>query len=325
MSNEKINKTRSSKYLEKNKVEIAKKENTSKKPKKKEPIIEEPKKEHSKLFKFFIIIVILIILFLIDSFLICPHLYKINEYKISSNIYSESFHGFKIVQIADIHYGTTINQKELNKIINKINNLNPDMVLFTGDLIDKNITPTENIQKEITESLNNLNADYKYSVLGNEDDKEIFNNIMKDSNFIVLNNESTLLYYKDNTPIVIIGFNTLDTNPDYSIINNKINDIDTTNLYKIILFHESNMIDNILEYKPNLVLTSGTLGGKINIIKPLFLDDNSNKYSNSYYNIDNTLIYISNGLGTTDISLRFNNKPSINFFRLFKEENVRVK
>ena len=40
------------------------------------------------------------------------------------------------------------------------------------------------------------------------------------------------------------------------------------------------------------------------------------KYTNSYYDINNTKFYISNGLGTENISFRLFNKPSINLYRL---------
>jgi len=284
--------------------------------------IEETPKGHPVLSKILLTLGILLIVFYIYSFIICPNTLKINEYKVASNILPNSFHGLKIVHFADLHYGTTINKKQLDKTIEKINEIKPDIIFFTGDLIDKNIVATEDVQKEIIESLKNLNASlYKYAVIGNEDDNELFNKIMKEVDFKVLNNESTLLYYKDKNPIVITGFNNTDSNPDYSKLNEKIDDIDPTNLYHIVLFHEADSIDNILDYNPNLVLSSGTLGGKIKIIKPLFLPATADKYYEEHYKINDTEFYISNGLGTTGVNLRFNNKPSFNFYRLYKEEN----
>ncbi len=303
------NRTRSNKYqIEEQEVEIT------------EEIEEEEKK--SPLAKTIFIIGFILIAFYIYSFVICPSTLKVNEYKVESSILPSSFHGLKIVQFADLHYGTTINKKQLDKIVNEINEIKPDLVFFTGDLIDKNIVATEDVQKEIIESLKKINVSlYKYAVIGNEDDNELYNKIMTEIGFKVLNNESTLLYYKDKNPIVITGLNNIDSNPDYSKINEKIDELDPTKLYHIVLFHEADAIDSIIEFNPNLALSSGTLGGKINLIKPLFLPPTADKYFEEYYRINDTDFYVSSGLGTTGVNIRFNNKPSFNFYRLYKEEN----
>ena len=307
---EEVKKTRSKKYeIDNVKVEIEEEE------------IEE-KKEHPILERLCLTLGIIFILFCIYSFIICPSLLKVREYKVESAMLPDSFNCMKIVQLADIYYGTTINKKQLDKIVKKVNELKPDIIFFTGDLIDKNIVPTEEIQKEIIDSLSNLNCSlYKYAVIGNEDEQELFNNIMEQTNFIVLNNETRLLYYKGNSPIAITGFNNMASEPNYVEINNPIDDVDISTLYHIVIFHEADAIDSILEYNPNLVLSSATLGGKINFIKPLFLPDTADKYYEEYYRLNETDLYVSNGLGTTGVNIRFNNVPSFNFYRLYKEEN----
>lgn len=305
-------KTRSKRYEmeEPKKVKVIEKEND-----------QEPK-EHPYLLKAILIISFIFIILCIYSFIICPNFIKVREYKVDSAKLPESFDGIKIVQFADIHYGTTINKKQLEKIVNKINETKPDIIFFTGDLIDKNIVPTEDIQKEVVETLSKLNANlYKYATIGNEDDTEIFNKLLDQAGFRILNNETTLLYYKSNSPIAISGYNNIDSNPDYNNINEPIDEIDTATLYHIVIMHESNAIDAIIDYNPDLVLTSGTLGGKIRLLKPLFLPSTTNKYYEEYYRINETNLYVSNGLGTTGVNIRFNNAPSFNLYRLYKEEN----
>lgn len=283
---------------------------------------EEAPKEHPIIKKTITFLVIILLIFLIYSFLICPNLFIVKEYKVSSNNLPDSFNGMKIVQLSDIHYGTRINKKQLNKIVKMVNELKPDIIFYTGDLIDKNIIPTDDIQNEVSASLRELKASlYKYAVVGNEDDEQLYEKLMNGANFRVLKNESTLLYYKDATPIMISGFNPMDSNPKYSILTEKIDNIDSLSVYNIVLVHESDSIDNIINYNPDLVLAGGTLGGKVKLFKPLFLPKNNTKYYEDYYQINDTAYYISNGLGTTGVNFRFNNNPSINFYRLYKEEN----
>lgn len=288
-----------------------------------EPSIEQtPKTKNKKLKNILTFIIILIILFIIYARYICPKFINVKEYKIESNIIADSFHGLKIIHFSDLHYGTTFDTKQLNKIVNKINELKPDIIFFTGDLINKNINITAENKNEIIDALKKLNPTlYKYAIYGDEDyENEYYNEIMNLADFKILNNESTLLYYEDNIPIEIIGFNIIDSNPNYTIVTDYIDELDTSNYYKIVLIHEPDSLDNFINYNPNLILSGHSLGGLIEIpgFKPLFLNKNSQKYYQDYYKINNTDIYISNGLGTSNINYRFNNTPSFNLYRLYK-------
>lgn len=293
----------------------------SKKIKEVKEEISEESKEHPILKKTIIIIISIFLIISLYSSLIGPKIIDIKEYKVESNILPNSFHGLKIVQISDIHYGTTINKKQLDKIVTKVNELKPDIIIFTGDLIDKNITSTKQIKEEIISSLNNLKCTlYKYAIYGDEDLKnDYYKEIITESDFILLENTSTLLYYKDNTPIHITGFNPLETSPNYTILTNYIDEQDTSNYYKLVLTHEPDSIEKFINYNPNLVLSGHTLGGliKLPFLKPLLLPDNT-KYYEDYYLINNTNLYVSNGLGTSKLNARLNNHPSINLYRLYK-------
>ena len=92
--------------------------------------------------------------------------------------------------------------------------------------------------------------------------------------------------------------------------------------YKIILVHEPDYVDTITSKynNTNLVLAGHSHNGQINIpyIKKLLLPEGSKKYYNNYYKVNNTNLYISSGIGESNINVRFFNKPSINFYRINK-------
>ena len=153
------------------------------------------------------IIIITIIIFLISSFLYVWARYvetkglNVKEYKISTNI-SDNFNGLKIVHFSDLHYSSTVNKSDLKKIVDKINFINPDIIVFTGDLID--ISDSEKI-KEVTSELKRLNAKIgKYAVNGDKDINE-FDIIMKNCGFTVLNNSYELIYKNSYDSIIISG------------------------------------------------------------------------------------------------------------------------
>lgn len=76
------------------------------------------------------------------------------------------FKGFKIVQISDFHVGSFISSEPVEAAVKQINALEPDIVLFTGDLVN-------NLKSEIEphmEALSKLKAKHGiYSILGNHD------------------------------------------------------------------------------------------------------------------------------------------------------------
>jgi predicted MPP superfamily phosphohydrolase len=77
------------------------------------------------------------------------------------------FHGFTIVQISDAHLGSFLdNKKPVHKAIDMINGLNPDIVVFTGDLVNNYADEAESWIGVFSE----IKAKYgKYSILGNHD------------------------------------------------------------------------------------------------------------------------------------------------------------
>ena len=279
--------------------------------------------EDNKLKKFIIYLILTIVLLVCYSTYVEPKLlFTVHEYGIKTSKIDDKMDGLKIVQFADIHYGTTISKKELNKVINKINKIKPDIILFTGDIFDKNIILHKDSIKDIKQILKKLDStSYKYAIYGDNDynNKEEYLDIMNSANFTVLDNKNKLIYLDSNTPIQIIGINKYDTK-DYSFINESIEGVDTNNIYRIAVDHE---IDNIENYQSNnidLILTAHSLGGIINLpfIGRLINEEGAKKYKENYFDINNTMIYNSNGIGTSNLKLRFNNVPSINLYRIYK-------
>lgn len=50
-----------------------------------------------------------------------------------------AFHGLRIVQLSDIHVGPTIGREFTERLVERVNALNPDLVVITGDLVDGSV------------------------------------------------------------------------------------------------------------------------------------------------------------------------------------------
>ena len=246
-----------------------------------------------------------------------PNLLSINDYKIESENLPKSFDGIRIVQFSDLHYGMT-KEKKLEKLIENINSLKPDIVVFTGDLIESNYKYTDNDIKLLVKNLKRINAKLgKYAIYGNNDVyNENYDDIMYDSKITVLKNNYDTVYNQKNEAILIYGLDdTLEGNP---LINN-IKSKNTNNIdYKIVLLHEPDYIDEFInDYDISLVLAGHSHGKQVNILGKLFMPQGCKKYYKSYYKVNSTPFYISNGVGSSGINFRLFSVPSINIYRLY--------
>lgn len=275
----------------------------------------EREKKGSSLLKFFKILLLIGVLIFMYARFIGTRFLNIKEYAIYDTVLPETFDGLKIVHLTDIHYGTIVNAKNLTNIVNQINQLKPDIVVFTGDLYDESIVLNDKIVNEIVTCLKNINSTLgKFAVAGNHDySSDLFAQIITDSGFTYLENSSQIIYDENNTPLEIIGFDDAwKGNPNYNI--------PLSNNYKIVLVHEPDEISKILPLNVNLVLAGHSHGGQIRLpfIGALYTPNGSKNYKNDYYAFTNTKMYISYGIGTSVLKIRLFNQPSINFYRLYK-------
>lgn len=266
--------------------------------------------------KVLIAMIILLSFVLIDGFFINPNGFKIIEKKIYVDNLPESFEDFKILQISDLLIS---NKKDINRLKNiktKTNERKPDIIVFTGDLINSKNDLTDNDINDIIEILKSLECNlYKYSVIGDNDQKNIdlFNKIMNNSGFKILDNESTYLFYKDINPIKITGINTIDVK---TVETNE----ELTPIFNLVLMHYPDYADN-LSFDNAVALSGHSLKGKIRIpfYGGIIKKDGAKKYIDDYYEIGTNKLYVSGGIGTENVKFRFNNKPEINFYRLEKK------
>lgn len=282
---------------------------------KEETLMEEEKKDSSvliKLLKFLFIVGLIMLLYV--RFIGTSGL-QIKEYSIVDENIPAGFDGLKIVQLSDIHYGTTVNKNKLEKIVDKVNMLKPDIVIFTGDLYDNSILVNDKIVDEISSTLNKIEANIgKYAVIGNHDySNDIYEDIITKSGFTYLKNASKIIYNDNNEPIEIVGYDDAWMGkPDYNI--------ELTSNYKIALIHEPDEIDNIKDKEFNLVFAGHSHGGQVRlpILGSLFTPQGAKKYTNDYYEVGNTKMYVSYGIGTSMLKVRYFDRPSINLYRLYK-------
>lgn len=92
--------------------------------------------------------------------------YKVRKVKLNFSNLPTSFKGIKIVQVSDIHSGSFTNKAAVEKGVQKILQLKPDLILFTGDLVNNE----SGEMQDYMDVFNKLKAPMGvYSILGNHD------------------------------------------------------------------------------------------------------------------------------------------------------------
>ncbi|MCC6186843.1 MAG: metallophosphoesterase [Chitinophagaceae bacterium] len=92
--------------------------------------------------------------------------YQIKKVKIKFPNLPKSFNGLKIVQISDIHSGSFDNQDAVNKGVQMVLEQKPDIIFFTGDLVNDRSSEMEHYQKIFAQLKAPMGV---YSILGNHD------------------------------------------------------------------------------------------------------------------------------------------------------------
>nr|WP_263328195.1 metallophosphoesterase [Neobacillus sp. Marseille-Q6967] len=250
-----------------------------------------------------------------------PSLLEISRIDMKHSLLPKSFDGIKIIQFSDTHLGFHYTDKQFEKLVNKINLLHPDMILFTGDLLDEPNKYTKIHQ--IVPMLQQLQAPLgKYCIFGNHDHggygSDIYRNMMETANFTVLLNASSQIQLHDGSSIYLIGIDDrMLGKPDLEIAQKGVPDT----AFKILLSHAPDVADDALQYSIQWQLSGHSHGGQVKIpfIGALVIPPFAQKYPEGLYTLGDSeplLLYVNRGIGTTRLPFRFMSKPEITMFTL---------
>jgi len=268
-----------------------------------------------------IALLVIFISFLLYSRFIGTKGLFVKEYQVKSENLPSHFTGLKIVHFSDLHYGKFLNENKIAKVVTKINQLNPDVIVFTGDLIEDDLEKEE--QEHLISKLSQLEAKLgKYAISGNHDlEYQYFTEIIEKSGFILLDDKTELIYQQEKKPIIIHGMssNLEDQDPPKIKLNSFYDFLEETeSTYKILILHEPDYIADFNHPDFDLILAGHSHRGQVRlpIIGPIFLPKGAQEYYDEHYQFGNTEMFVSSGIGNSIINFRLFNRPSINFYRL---------
>ena len=219
----------------------------------------------------------------------------------------EKFSGFTIVQLSDIHLNLLRSEKWLSQIVDKTNNLKPDIIVITGDLIDSELGEV----KRFSSILKNLKSKYGvYAVAGNHEfyaRYEKFLALAKESNIIILKNEKVTVA----GAIELAGIDD-ETGKRFSQSGSNLEKVLKDCDFRkpvILLSHQPDVFDEAVKFGVDLQLSGHTHAGQIppmDLIVQFYF-----KYPYGLYRKNSSYIYTTSGTGTWGPPMRLFTRDEI--------------
>ena len=279
--------------------------------------------------KSIILAVVAAILFALIAWIIWGNTaLELNTYTISSSKLPQSFDGYRIAHVSDLH--NTEMGKDNEKLLEMLRDAGPDMIAITGDLIDSRNTDIEVALQFIREAVKIAPC---YYVTGNHEARvneygELKSG-MEAAGVTVLENVRTEISMEGET-ITLIGVNDPSYQTDYlfgdaeSVMNAKLEELHAdSDGYTILLSHRPELFDTYADHGMDLVLSGHAHGGQFRLpfIGGLVAPNQGlfPEYDAGIYTEGNTNMLVSRGVGNSILPFRINNRPEVILIELQAE------
>lgn len=270
----------------------------------------------------------------IDGITFGKYRHKVRRVRINFANLPKSFKGYKIVQISDVHSGSFADPSKLEHAINLINEQNPDLVLFTGDMVN-------NVAEEFKPFIplfSKIKAkDGKFSVLGNHDygdyvkwtsldeKKQNLDTLIdyeRQAGFDMLRNEHRIIE-KNGEKLYILGVENwgLKPFPQFGRIDNALKGVPES-ATKILMSHDPTHFDYVVKKHPgniHLTLSGHTHGMQFGLdLKNVKWSPVQYKYPKwaDLYESEGKMLYVNRGFGVLAYPGRVGVLPEITLFEL---------
>lgn len=233
------------------------------------------------------------------------------------------FHNYKILQVSDLQNKAFGQNQE--QLLSKIKNVAPDIIVITGDLIDRNRTNLDTAMIFIEEAVNIAPV---YYVSGNHEHQSgQFHELEKrliNANVTVLENGKSVIHRNGDT-LEIIGLADKRVNP---YLNQALSTLksDENERFSILLSHRPELFETYVENGVDLAFTGHAHGGQIRLpfIGGIFAPNQGffPDYTSGIYEKENTAMVVSRGLGNSTFPFRIFNRPELVLVTLNHQDKV---
>lgn len=252
----------------------------------------------------------------------------VTKYTISNEKIPEEFNGFKIVQLSDFHSQGYRDTTE--KLISKVKDINPDIIVMTGDMVSWDMEDIEEVKiliKSLVEvyPIHYIDGNHEHLAEISRPGRYVaFNEFMQELGVTTIKNDYVEIY-KGNKSINLYGIN-LPLDGATGLYVNRFqleeNYVEKTlseankEKFNILLAHTPTFIKQYSQWGADLVLSGHMHGGivripftNIGLLSPgrtIFP-----RYAAGKFKVNDTTMIVNRGIGTSSFKLRVFNNPEI--------------
>ena len=229
---------------------------------------------------------------------------EVNDYVIESEKIPESFDGFRIAQVSDLH-----NAEFWTDVVDALGEEKPDLIVLTGDLIDSGST---DVEAALAFAEQAAKIAPTYFVSGNHEawspgHWEVLREGLKQTGVILLENETVRLE-RNGEFLTLVGL----SDPAFGSHPERLT---AGEGYTILLSHRPELFGLYAAYGVDLVFSGHAHGGQFRIpfVGGLIAPDQGlfPEYDAGLFEEDGTAMLVSRGVGNSIIPLRINNRPEV--------------
>lgn len=231
----------------------------------------------------------------------------------------DAFDGMTVLHFSDLHYGFFYGPEELDPLLAQIRSLNPDMIVFTGDLFDKEVLP---YAEECAERLRSLSAPLgKWAVPGNHDyftGRKLAPQAYRECGFELLVNRSARVF-RGGQSIQLVGVDDLkmgkpDPEAAFAGVDSR--------AFTLLLSHQPDFAKQTSSRRVDLQLSGHSHGGQVRLpfIGAVLTPAGGKTYVHGLYELAGRMtesyVYTNRGIGTTHLPIRFMCPPELTLITL---------
>lgn len=252
---------------------------------------------------------------------------ELNTYTISSSKLPQSFDGYRIAHVSDLHNAEM--GKDNEKLLTMLRDADPDMIAITGDLVDSRNTDIEVALQFVREAVKIAPC---YYVTGNHEvrisEYDELKEAMEAAGVTVLEDAQTEISLTGEF-IRLIGVNDPSYQTDYlfgdakTVMNTKLEELHTEQYrFTILLSHRPELFETYVDHDLDLVLSGHAHGGQFRLpfVGGLVAPNQGffPEYDAGLYSMNHTNMIVSRGIGNSILPFRFNNRPEVIIIELKK-------
>ncbi len=250
-----------------------------------------------------------------------PHWLSIEPVAVTLPHLDPAFHGYRLVQLSDLHMGDWLDRARLDEAVALVNTLQPDLIVITGDFVTHR--PAESAH-DLIGALRLLQArDGVLAVLGNHDQwptSTVIRQVLRESNILNLDNDVHTI--RRGSAMLHIG-GVDDIWWGLARLERVLARLPADGA-AILLAHEPDFADtSAATGRFDLQLSGHSHGGQVVLpfIGPPTLPQMGEKYPSGRYQVGSMIQYTNRGVGMVQPHVRLNCRPEITRFTLWARQS----